>query len=73
MVPVALLSARVAPAVGFDRVTVKVSSPSTDLSPATSSVMVLENSSAAKSIVPLSTPLTSSALAPPVPPGRVTE
>ena len=51
MVPVATARDSVAP-VGFDSVTVKVSSGSTAVSPVTATVMVLEVSPAAKVSVP---------------------
>ena len=53
MVPVAVAILMVAPADGFDRVTVKVSSDSTVASPLIATLMVFDVSPAAKVIVPV--------------------
>ena len=70
IVPTALASASVAPLVGAERVTVKVSSASLTRSPATLRVIVLLNSFAAKDSVPARVGAAkSAALAPVAPPG----
>ena len=62
----------VAPPVGGERATVKVSLGSRSVSPTTLTVIVFEVSPLAKLTVPVSVPVTSEASAPPAPPGKLT-